>query len=180
MKILPETNVSLGLRVERLERQNRRLRAGLAAVLVAPLALVVMGAKETPPDVTYGHLTATQVTIVDGAGRTAIEIGTEGQGAGLRILNSSGEPALSLGLARDGGGNGILICDGEGRPRMGLGMDDGVPGLALVDEEGKKFLALGGDENGYGFVVLDENEAEKVVLGFKDGEAAVMIPENTP
>jgi hypothetical protein len=180
MKSLPREKATLHERIERIEKQNRRLKSYMVLLIITFLALAMMGAKAGLQDGHFRQIIAEGITIVDGAGQDLILIGSKkNEGTGIRILNKSGKRAVGIGVAADEGGSGILVADKEGRPRIGLGMDEGVPSVAVTDENGKKILALGGDEQGYGFVVMDENEVERVGLGFKQGNTGVAIYDDT-
>jgi len=175
MESLPREKVTLHERMERIEKQNRRLKSCMVFLILTLLALAVMGAKAGPHDGHFRQIIAERISIVDGAGQEMIVIGTGKEGAGMRILNKAGKRVVGLGISADEGGNGILVADKQGRPRIGLGMDEGVPSVAMANENGKKILALGGDEKGYGLVIMDENEVERAGLGFKEGNTGVVI-----
>jgi len=166
---------SLHQRIERIEKQNRRLKTYIALLALSFLFLVGIGAKAGLNDGHFHQITAEGIAIVNGAGQDIILIGSDKAGTGIRILNSEGKRAVGIGIAADEGGSGILVADKEGRPRIGLGMDEGVPSIAITDDNEKKILAMGGDERGYGFVVMDGNEVERAALGFKEKDTGVII-----
>ena len=163
-------------RLERLEKQHKRLQKVLIIMSLSLAALVLMGAKAGLQDGHFGKITAGQITIVDAQGNKVIEIGVDqSKGTGMRILNKEGTRLVGIGVAADEGGSGILISDKKGRARFGLGMDMGVPSLALTDENGKKIIGLGGDERGYGLVIMDGNEVERAGIGYKEGNTGIAI-----
>ena len=175
MESFSREKATLHERIERIEKQNRRLKNTMFFLVLSFLALAVMGAKAGPNDGHFRQIIAERISFVDGAGQERMLIGTSEEGTGIRILNKAGKKALGIGITGDDGGSGILVNDKEGRPRIGLGLDEGVPSVVMVDENGKKILAMGGDEKGYGFVVMDENEVERAGMGFKNGDTGVMI-----
>jgi len=175
MESLSRETATLHQRIERIEKQNRRLKSYMAFLALSFVTLALMGAKAGLDDGHFRHIFAERITIVDDADKEMILIGSAKEGTGIRILNRSGKRALGIGIAADEGGSGILIADKEGRPRIGLGMDEGVPSVALTDENGKKILAMGGDERGYGLVIMDGNEVERAAVGFKKGNTGVLI-----
>ena len=176
MKSLSRGKFSLHERMERIEKQNRRMKSYMFFLIVTLLALAVMGATEGPQDGHFRQITAEGITIVDTAGQKFILIGSDKEeGTGIRILNRAGKQVVDIGTTTDEGGSGIMVSDKNGRPRIGLGLDEGVPSVALVDEKGKKFLAMGGNEKGYGFVIMDENEVERAGLGYNSGNTGIMI-----
>jgi hypothetical protein len=176
MKSLHSENATIIERMNRLEKQNRRLKTCMAVLSVSFLALVLMGAKAGMHDGHFRQVIAEGISIVDDTGQEIMLIGSQkGVGTGIRILNKAGKRVVGIGITADEGGSGILVADKEGRPRIGMGMDEGVPSLAMTNENEKKILAMGGDMKGYGFVVMDENEVERAGMGFKEGDAGVVI-----
>ena len=176
MTSLSREKISLHERLERVEKQNRRIKSYVVFLIVTLVAFAVIGAKEGPQDEHFRQITAERLTIVDAAGQEFILIGSDKEeGTGIRILNMAGKPVVGIGTTAGEGGSGIMVSDKEGKPRIGLGMDEGVPSVALVNDKGKKFLAMGGDEKGYGFVIMDGNEVERAGLGFNAGNTGIMI-----
>jgi hypothetical protein len=176
MQPFPSKEVMFHARMEKIEKQNRRLKSYMVVLMLSLLAFVVMGAKTGPHDGHFRQIVAEGISIVDSTGQELILIGSrEKEGTGIRILNKAGKRVVGIGIAADEGGSGILVADREGSPRIGLGMDEGLPSVAIVDEDGKKIMAMGGDKKGYGFVIMDENEVERAGLGFKNGNTAVAL-----
>jgi hypothetical protein len=176
MRSLPREEATLQERMERIEKQNRRLKSFMVVLVLPLLALAVMGAKAGTQDGHFRQIIAEGLTIVDGAGQELMRIGfSKDEGTGMKILNKAGKEVLGIGITADEAGSGILVADKEGRPRIGLGMDEGLPSLVVVDEKGKKIMAMGGDERGYGLVIMDQNEVERAGLGLKEGNAGFAI-----
>jgi hypothetical protein len=162
--------------MERIEKQNRRLKSYMVVLVLSLLAFALMGAKAGLNDGHFRQIIAERISIVDSAGQELVAIGfAKDKGTGINIFNKAGKKILGIGISADEGGSGILIADKEGRPRFGLGMDEGLPSIAMVDEEGKKILAIGGNEKGYGLVVMDDKEVERVGMGFKEGNSGFAI-----
>ena len=175
MQSLPREKMTIHERLEKIEKQNRRLKSYMMFFIITLLAFPLMGAKAMLQDGHFRQITAEAITIVDGAGQELILIGSGKDGTGIRILNKAGKRVLGIGTTADERGSGILIADKEGRPRFGLGMDMGLPSFAMTDENGKKIMAMGGDERGYGLVIMDENEVERAGIGFNKGNTGVLI-----
>ena len=176
MESLLSEKTTLGERINRVEKQNQRLKTCLVILSMSFLALVLIGAKVGLNDGHFRQVIAEGISIVDDTGQEIMLIGSQkGVGTGIRILNNAGKRVVGIGITADEGGSGILVADKEGRPRIGIGMDEGVPSLAMTNENEKKILAMGGDMKGYGFVVMDENEVERVGLGINKGDAGVVI-----
>ena len=175
MESFSRKKATLHERIERIEKQNRRLKNTMFFLVLSFLALALMGAKTGTYDGHFRQIIAERISFVDGAGQERMLIGSSEEGTGIKVLNKAGKKVLGIGIAGDEGGSGILVNDKEGRPRIGLGLDEGVPSVVMVDENGKKIMAMGGNEKGYGFVIMDDNEVERAGLGFKDGNTGVMI-----
>jgi hypothetical protein len=176
MESTSRNNGPLQARLERVEKQNQRMKTYMILLSITFLALAAIGAKEATQDGHFRQITAERLTIVDEAGQELILIGSDKmEGIGIRINNWKGKKILGMGSTADESGTGIMVLDEQGRPRIGLGMDEGVPSVALVNDKGKKFLAMGGDERGYGFVIMDENEVERAGLGLKEGTTGIVL-----
>lgn len=131
---------SLVRRVERLERENRRLKRGLlAAAVVLGAGLVLAPSapkkKEPPPK----PVKASEVQIVDGQGATRIALKVE----------ANGDPVIALSGAK---GSGIRLALGGEKPAIALSDDlreravlaiakDGAS-LDLEDAEAKRTVRL--------------------------------------
>ena len=166
----------LQTRLDRIERQNNRMKQLMVVLTLLLVPLFLLGAKHGANDAQFGQITATGITIRDASGMELVAIGSDKErGSGISIFNTAGKPAITLGIQADGEGSGIMVADAEGRPRVGLGMDEGIPGIALVDEKGAKILAMGGGGEGYGILINDKEEVQRIGLGYKDGDAGIML-----
>ena len=166
----------LQTRLDRIERQNSRMKRLMVVLTLLLVPLFLLGAKHGSNDAQFGQITATGITIRDASGMELVAIGSDKeQGSGISIFNKAGKRAITLGIPVDGEGSGIMVADAEGRPRIGLGMDEGIPGIALVDEKGAKILAMGGGGEGYGILINDKKEVQRIGLGYRDGDAGIML-----
>jgi len=166
----------LQTRLDKIERQNNRMKRLMVVLTLLLVPLFLLGAKHGANDAQFGQITATGITIRDASGMELVAIGSDKErGSGISIFNTAGKPAITLGIPADGKGSGIMVSDAEGRPRIGLGMDEGIPGIALVDEKGAKILAMGGGGEGYGILINDKEEVQRIGLGYKDGDAGIML-----
>ena len=176
MRSLPKEKGTIQERMERIEKQNRRLKSYMIVLVLSLLAFAVMGAKAGTQDGHFRQIIAEGISIVDGAGQELMLIGfAKDEGTGIKILNKAGKRIMSLGIAADEGGSGIMVADKEGRPRIGLGVEGSLPSLAVANEKGKKIVAMGGDDSGYGLVIMDEKEVERAGVGFKEGNTGFAI-----
>lgn len=177
MKSLAQEKSTLEMRLDRIEKQNKRLKSFMVMFSLLLVPFFLLGAKQGLQDAEFGQISAQGLTIRDGSGNQLITIGTnKEEGIGISIYNQTGQRVLTLGVPADGEGNGIMVSDAEGRPRIGLGMDEGLPGIALLDKKSSKMLAMGGDDkNGYGLLISDNKEVQRIGLGFRDGTAGIML-----
>jgi hypothetical protein len=166
----------LQTRLDRIERQNSRMKRLMVVLTLLLVPLFLLGAKHGANDAQFGQITATGITIRDASGMELVAIGSDKeQGSGISIFNKAGKRAITIGIPADGKGSGIMVADAEGRGRIGMGMDEGIPGIALVDEKGAKILAMGGGGEGYGILINDKEEVQRIGLGYKNGDAGVML-----
>jgi len=177
MQSLVQEKSTIQERLDKIEKQNRRLQRYVVMFSLLLVPLFLLGAKQGLQDVQFGQISAQGLTIRDGSGNQLIIIGAnKEEGIGINIYNQAGQRVMTLGVPADGKGNGIMVSDAEGKPRIGLGMDKGLPGIALVDEKGSKVLAMGGSaKDGYGMLISDDKEVQRIGLGFKDGTAGIML-----
>jgi hypothetical protein len=120
---------ALAQRLEKVERQNRRLKMVAAVVLALAVAGLVMG--QALPRARI--VEAEGFVLKDGAGKAR---------AGLVMYNDG--PMLAL-------------YDETGNFRAGLDVDKGVSGLRLADETGRPRVALTVLKDGSRLVLRDEN-----------------------
>ncbi|MEA2116745.1 MAG: hypothetical protein U9P36_15385 [Thermodesulfobacteriota bacterium] len=177
MQSLVQEKSTIQERLDRIEKQNKRLKRYVVMFSLLFVPLFLMGAKQGLQDAEFGQISAQGLTIRDGSGKQLINIGTNREGGiGIAIYNQTGQRVLTLGVPADGKGNGIMVSDAEGKPRIGMGMDKGQPGIALVGENGSKLLAMGGSvKDGYGMLISDSKEVQRIGLGFRDGTAGIML-----
>ena len=177
MQSLVQEKSTLQVRLDRIEKQNKRLKSFMVMLSLLLVPLFLLGAKQGLQDAQFGQISAQGLTIHDGSGNQLVRIGAnKEEGIGISIYNQTGQRVLTLGVPADGEGNGIMVSDAQGRPRIGLGMDEGLPGIALLDKKSSKMLAMGGDDkNGYGLLISDNKEIQRIGLGFRDGTAGIML-----
>lgn len=134
------------LRLDALERQNRRLRRSLGGVVLATFAIVAVGAKAPASRV----LEAEQLLIRDANGHTRAILGIDpaSRATGLAILGPSGARRIGVGVKSDGTA-GIALSDESGDLRAGLATTPaGKATVSLYDEEGSIRAGLGVVEDG--------------------------------
>jgi hypothetical protein len=132
---------SLAARVNRLERQNRLLKA-LAIVAVAVLAAVVcMGQVRKAERLVVGEVRASSFVLQDGGGRMLAALGRDDNGAPQFALYAGDKGVARLGVGRNGLpdlamselGTKSLTVLGFGRP--------GRPSFTMWDAKGNTLFS---------------------------------------
>ena len=91
MESLLREKATLNERIERVEKQNRRLKNTMFFLVLSFLALAVMGAKAGPNDGHFRQIIAERISFVDGAGQERMLIGSSEEGTGIKVLNKAVE-----------------------------------------------------------------------------------------
>ena len=106
--------IPLELRLDRLERQNRKLRGLLLTLALALLALLGWGAAAPAPE----RLQARQIEIVDETGRAVAVLGADEMGGWLRLYTLQG--AERMRLAATAVGSELEMNSASDRPLISL------------------------------------------------------------
>jgi hypothetical protein len=140
-------------RLEKLERQNRRMKlAGLGAVVIAG-AFVLMGqasGPRTPPEVR-----AKSFVLMDANGETRARLYMSAKAPMLELFDANGKPRAGLGVTSDG--PELDLYDAKGNPRAEMDAFSDGPGLDLADANGKVRAQLAVNSDG---PILDLNGAD--------------------
>lgn len=119
---------SLESRLAALERSNRRLRAGLLAVVLAGTGAIGLGAtRGGVPEV----LRASRFEVVNGKGEIRASLSAYPDGASLALLNRAGIERASLGL--DDKSDAALVLAGHGGQTLVRLEADQTSSLTLYD-----------------------------------------------
>ena len=90
---------------------------------------------------------ANRFEVVDGEGRPRVVLGTQGETAGLVLLDGNGESVAELAVGDETGSTSLSLYDMRGSVRASLDLDpEGSPTLSLYDMAGEPRLSLGVDE----------------------------------
>ncbi len=150
----------LGRRMERVERENQRLRRlGQFALVGCALALGLSAA----------------VLVVAGAGRSAVRARTvEAERFVLRAPTGEVRGEWRLG---DGGSTELVLRGGSGRTQVRLGiLADGSSGLSLADAGGSSRAALGLlPDQTTSLVFADRGGRTRAVLGYSPDGAMTLV-----
>ena len=147
------TDVELARRLERLERDNRRLKGFALSVLVLATALFGIYAAQPVPE----KITAHEFDVVDSTGKIRMKM----------FVHSSGEPAIRL-------------LDAQGKARVAMGvLPSGEPGIALSDAQGKAGAMMEIDSSGEPNIhVFDAQHKERVKINVNSsGEPSIELSD---
>ena len=133
---LPEKDPIL-VRIERLERQNRRLKRGALTCVAALVSIGLMGQTQRkgtrpPPSSTAApaaapapampkNIEAESFTLKDANGRVRADLSMSGTGPSLKLRDQSGTPLVTLSL-NDSAPAGPLVLLSDPRHHAGLSM----------------------------------------------------------
>jgi hypothetical protein len=162
--------MTLEERIERLERQNRRLRAafgvfvvGAVCVLIAGQAAPVTSRSASPagPLLLPERVRAKRFEVINDAGKPVVTLMSWEQGGWIETRDNSGRRLFDVSATDDG--NGLLSTyNKEGNEAVSLGGVKGGSGLlAIFDGHGRKLLAEGAAEEGSG-VIASYNRKQEV------------------
>lgn len=171
--------MTLEERLARLERQNRRMKCGLALLLVVGVAAGLLGfsSQDAVPDVVKAR--AFHVVGKDGKLLVKLEdVGTGADVAGtVTTLNSKGQELVELTATLDG--NGMVITrNGKGNELVELRTAaDGEGMVRILNGKGQAIVRLGVIAGGAGSVTTLNGKGRELVdlTMSKDGRGAVAI-----
>jgi len=157
--------MDLETRVEKLERQNRRLKAVFCALglLVGAGLLVGQVAPEKIPDVIKARRFEVIPKEGPAAGRSVVVLGASKLGGHIAAKNRDGE--VSFLVAHDDAGNGSLgISNAKGQEIVTLrAKDEGSGSLSTYNAEGQEIVSLTVCENRSGGVSTYNAEGQEIV-----------------
>lgn len=127
---------ALTRRLERLEREHRRLKRTGATILIGVAALFLMGHGEPAAKLIEGD----QIALRAPGAPIRGELSVQGDGGARFVLyDTNRTPRLQLTSAAPGGAPALVLYDSRQSPHAWLRLDDdGSPHLELYDAAGKK------------------------------------------
>lgn len=130
MQVDQGTEQSLARRIDRLERQNRRLRVGGAIVVLLSAAALSIGM--SAPRKT---LETDLLVIKDANGTTRMILGMADDGPAITMLDAKGKLRANIGVSDKGPEFDFL--DASETPRLQMFIDEKqVPRVNLLDNKG--------------------------------------------
>jgi hypothetical protein len=154
--------VAIVTRLEKVERQNWRMKVGGIMVLLIASAGLLMG--QAMPKATMVEAEAFVVRDAKGIQRAALHLAPDG-GAALSLFDPAGFGRAALRVDREGSPD-LTLIDQAGKNRAVLRVErNGSPGLALFDPAGRPHATLYVVSDGSGLLQLtdkDEREFRRV------------------
>jgi hypothetical protein len=117
-------------RLEKLEKQNRRIKRAGLAVMVFIGAALLSGQASVP-----WKIEAERFVLRDSTGKVRGELGMTGHGPLLTLYDNDGAQRAAFGIAEKG--PGIFFLDAIQKRRVALGVVEKGPVLAFFDQDGK-------------------------------------------
>jgi hypothetical protein len=165
---------ALLVRLEEVERDNRRLRrlgvymlVGVGALLGLAAAFVVVAARHGMPGFVPQLAEAHRFVVRDSEGRVRAALGMSREGSAQLVLqDEGGRDRLRVSVLPDGGA-GVAFVDSAGRSRMVLGLlPDQSASVVLADGGGKTRTVLGLSPNGASTILFaDKGGTARAGLG---------------
>ncbi|MGH9357712.1 MAG: hypothetical protein ACRD1O_00885 [Terriglobia bacterium] len=161
-------------RLEKLERDNRRLkRSALAALMLAAVLLAgyaascsrnqrASGARNAPE-----KITAHEIDLTDSSGKVRVKMYADEKGAtGIVLSDAKGKKRAAVAVDSSGGTAGIALTDAQGEPREMMGVDSsGAPGIWLDDAQGIPRASMAVSSSGNPTIELTDAQGFGMTLG---------------
>jgi len=168
----------LSTRLQKVERQNLRMRAAGACGLVLAVAWMAMGQAAPPPKVVQ----AEKFELRDGEGKLLAQLGlTEHATPELLLYDTSGGRRITLAVEADGLPH-LNLRDkaGNSRARLYVGSDTmETPVLVMCDKDRIR-ASLSARDRGPTLVLLDKNDKARAELAvFPDGSPVLELSDKS-
>jgi hypothetical protein len=158
---------ALAERVDRLERENRRLKRIGAGLLIGAALTLAAGAAG-------GKVVEAERIVLSkgGTARAVLEMDKEGMPS-LDLLDETGKPQISLAI--DQIGPSLNMWSSDGKDQVGLGIAAGAPQYHLISPGKMVAMVTNGGEAGSAELTMYDDDAggERVSLRARDGWAAL-------
>jgi hypothetical protein len=145
-------------RLDRLERQNRRLRWAIAAAVLLAGGLLALAAWRPAPlqaePSQSRALEADKFTLRDEHGTTRAGLSIGKAGPMLIFYDERGKARGGFGLSREG--TAVRFLDNSGRAVAGLSVERGGVAVGYLDEQGQVHAGSDAIKNVVGFALSDQ------------------------
>jgi hypothetical protein len=182
-------------RLNKLERQNKRMKKGMIGMVLAGISLLVM-AQAAPPKV-HDLIRAKKIEVVSDKGQTVISLEGWEHGGMISTYNKKGLNLTSV-AANDGGDGLITTYNSKGKKLVDITATEDDTGsistynskgkylvditatknggaITTFDSKGKKLIAITTTKNGGAITTFDSNETELISITSRtNGSGAVV------
>jgi hypothetical protein len=150
--------MGLEIRVDRLERENRRIkRLGLTALVVACLLIALGQARPQQPEV----VRATKFVLVDEGGKQRATLGVENGGPALVLEDTRGRGVVLLQVPKIQDKPSLYLSDPQESARVELAMTMNGPVLHFTDKTGTR-VRLAANELNAPLAAIYDGEGEQL------------------
>ena len=161
-------------RLDRLERQNRRLERAVLVAMAAVGALVLMGlAGPQKGDASAQTVKAQKIILRDSRGKIRASLGASEAGGELVLYGPDGDARVQL--FNEPHGSALKFIDRAGKLRAGLAEGSKLAGLAFYNTEGKEQAELAVDADGPIVALSDKQESRRAALRLEAEEPALTL-----
>ncbi len=122
--------LAVSIRLEKLERQNRRLKQVGAVALILTVSVLLLG--QASPKKT---VEANEFILNDTTGKTRAILTAFRFGPSLGLFDANGKPRVGMAIAAQG--PELYLADANGKVRVGMRIIADQPELNLYNPEGK-------------------------------------------
>jgi hypothetical protein len=159
-------------RLEKLERQNRKLmQAGVLALAIL-FSLVWMGQAPRKPR----PIEADRFTLKDSTGKKRAELMMEETGPGLVLYDVSGKRIGRFGAVNTGAG--LSLQSVEGGARLSLVSQDEGPYVLMFDSTGKFRTEMGASQRGPYLLFHDTNGSPRAALALDNEQPRLQLSDS--
>ena len=157
--------MELESRVDRLERENRRLkRLGVTALVVAGLIVGLGQARPRQPE----EVRATKFVLVDEGGQQRATLGIENGGPALVLEDTTGRGVVQLQVPKIPDKPSLYLRDPRESARVELAMTMNGPVLHFTDKTGTRVRLAANELNAPLAAIYDEDGKQLFKVSAKD------------
>ncbi len=170
-------------RLDKAEKDIRRLKAGGAGILLVVSSAFLMG-QALPEGKT---LEAEKLVLRDASGKVRVILTAAGKGPALVLMDANEKPRAALDLDVTTQGPGLRLYDPGGRPRVAEFVTEEGPGISISDENGNVRLGFHAAIGQSMLILADPNgrprlsmiaEGTGPALTFQDSEKRIRMVLN--
>jgi len=157
--------MELEVRVDKLERENRRIkRLGYTTLIVAGLVIALGQARPQQPEV----IRATKFVLVDENGQQRATLGIENGGPALVLEDTSGRGVVQLQVPKIPDKPSLYLADPRESARVELAMTMNGPVLHFTDKTGTRVRLAANELNAPLAAIYDDEGKQLFKISAKE------------